>query len=206
MSEEPTASSVSANDSPTAAHTEQKYPSQWFALHVLSGQESKVKLHMEKRVITEEMGDFIHQILIPTERVSEVKRGKKVETERKLYPGYIFINMYLLDDEKKLMDRSWYFVLETPGVIGFANGEKPIPMKIAEVEAMLAQIHEGEEKVVPKVNFTIGDKVKVGDGPFQSQEGIIEEVDPDRGRVRVAVSIFGRSTPVDLEYWQVEKV
>jgi transcriptional antiterminator NusG len=204
MSEETKSTSQTEPEEKQAAP--QKYPNQWYALHVLSGQESKVKFHMEKRVITEEIGDYIHQIIIPTERVSEVKRGKKVETERKLYPGYIFINMYLLDDEKKLIDKSWYFVLETPGVIGFANGEKPLPMKESEVEAMLAQIHEGEDKVVPKVHFAIGDKVKVGDGPFQSQEGIIEEVDPERGRVRVAVSIFGRSTPVDLEYWQVEKV
>lgn len=179
---------------------------QWYALHVLSGQENNVKRNMESRIKLEEMGDYIHQLVIPTERVSEVKRGKKVETERKLYPGYVFANMYLLDEDKKIVERTWYFVRETPGVIGFANGEKPIPMPQKEVDGMLNQIHEAEDKVTPKIAFTVGDKVKVGDGPFQNQEGVIEEVDPERGRIRVSVSIFGRSTPVELEYWQVEKI
>lgn len=185
---------------------EQKYPSQWFAVHVLSGQENNVEKHMRSRIQTEELGDYIHEVLIPTERVSEIKRGKKTETDRKLYPGYVFVDMYLYDDERKLIERPWYFVRETPGVIGFADGDRPIPMKSSEVEAMLAQVREKEDKVVPKISFSVGDKVKVGDGPFQSQEGVIEEVDPERGRVRVAVSIFGRSTPVELEYWQVEKL
>jgi transcriptional antiterminator NusG len=114
--------------------------------------------------------------------------------------------MYLVDENKKLVDKTWYFIRETPGVIGFADGENPIPMRQSEVDAMLAQVREREDKVLPKVSFGLGDKVKVGDGPFQSQEGVIEEVDAERGRVRVAVSIFGRSTPVELEYWQVEKI
>ncbi|MFZ5806978.1 MAG: transcription termination/antitermination protein NusG [Verrucomicrobiota bacterium] len=185
---------------------EQKYPSQWFALHVLSGQESNVKKYMENRVKTLEMGAYVHEIVIPTERVSEVKRGKKVETERKLYPGYVFVNMYLIDEDKKMVDKTWYFIKETPGVIGFADGDYPIPMRPQEIEGMLAQLREREDKVLPKIIFSVGDKVKVGDGPFQSQEGLVEEVDPERGRVRVSVSIFGRSTPVELEYWQVEKV
>ena len=183
-----------------------KYPAQWFALHVLSGQEGNVRKNLVNRVKTEEMSDYIYEVTIPTERVSEVKRGKKVETERKLYPGYVFVCMYLVDENKKLVDKTWYFIRETPGVIGFADGENPIPMRQSEVDAMLAQVREREDKVLPKVSFGLGDKVKVGDGPFQSQEGVIEEVDAERGRVRVAVSIFGRSTPVELEYWQVEKI
>ncbi|NBT90692.1 MAG: transcription termination/antitermination factor NusG [Verrucomicrobia bacterium] len=167
----------------------------WFAVHVLSGQETNVKRHMMSRIKTEEMGDYVHEVVIPTERVSEIKRGKKVETERKLYPGYIFMKMALYDTEKKLNERPWYFVKETPGVLGFADGDRPAPMRPSEVEGMLAQIREK----------AVGDRVKVGDGPFQNQEGVIEEVDTERGRVRVAVSIFGRSTPVELEYWQVEK-
>jgi len=186
--------------------TTQKYPSQWFALHVLSGQESNVQKHMANRLRSEEMGEYIHEIIIPSERVSEVKRGKKIETDRKLYPGYVFVNMYLLDPEKKLVDRTWYFVRETPGVIGFANGENPIPMRQSEVDAMLAQVREKEDRVVPKILFTIGDRVRVGDGPFEGQEGVIEVVDEARGRVQVSVSIFGRSTPVELEYWQIEKI
>jgi transcription termination/antitermination protein NusG len=178
----------------------------WFAMHVLSGQENNVRKSMINRLKTEELGDYIFDIIIPTERVSEIKRGKKIETERKLYPGYVFVNMNLYDEEKKLVDKSWYFVRETPGVIGFADGDRPVAMKNHEVEGMLAQMREREEKITPKISFAVGDKVKVGDGPFQSQEGVIEDVDPDKGRVRVAVSIFGRSTPVELEYWQVEKI
>lgn len=189
-----------------ADRTESPFPTQWFALHVLSGQESNVERHMRSRLKTEELGDYIREIVIPTERVSEVKRGKKTETVRKLYPGYVFVNMYLLDSEKKLVDKTWYFVKETPGVIGFANGDKPIPMRPSEVESILSQMREKEEKVVPKVSYAVGDRVRVGDGPFESQEGVIEEVDEVRGRVRVAVSIFGRSTPVELEFWQVERL
>lgn len=177
----------------------------WFAVHVLSGQEINVKRYMMNRIKSEELGDVVHEVIIPTERISEIKRGKKVETERKLYPGYVFIKMALYDAEKKLHERPWYFVKETPGVLGFADGDRPTPMRPAEVEGMLSQIREKEEKITPKVIFAVGDRVKVGDGPFQNQEGVVEEVDTERGRVRVAVSIFGRSTPVELEYWQVEK-
>lgn len=189
----------------SAASTPAGPPAQWYALHVLSGQEKKVKDNIEKRIKTEEMGELIREVIIPTERVSEVKRGKKIETERKLYPGYVFVNMVLRDPEKKIVERCWYFVRETPGVIGYAAGEHPIAMRQDEVDAMLGQMREREEKVMPKIAFTLGDKVKVGDGPFQNQEGIIEEIDPERGKLRVSVSMFGRSTPVELEYWQVEK-
>jgi transcriptional antiterminator NusG len=189
-----------------AGGTESPFPTQWFALHVLSGQEGNVEKHMRYRLKAEELGDYIREIVIPTERVSEVKRGKKTETVRKLYPGYVFVNMYLLDADKQLVDKTWYFVKDTPGVIGFADGDKPIPMRAAEVEGMLSQMREKEEKVVPKVSYAVGDRVRVGDGPFESQEGVVEEVDEARGRVRVAVSIFGRSTPVELEFWQVERL
>lgn len=185
---------------PTTAHE-----TSWFAVHVFSGQEINVKRHMMARIKTEELGEFVAEVVIPTERISEIKRGKKVETERKLYPGYIFVKMALYDAEKKLHERPWYFVKETPGVLGFADGDRPSAMRPDEVEGMLAQIRDKEEKITPKITFALGDRVKVGDGPFQNQEGLIEEVDTERGRVRVAVSIFGRSTPVELEYWQVEK-
>ncbi|MDX6766073.1 MAG: transcription termination/antitermination protein NusG [Candidatus Methylacidiphilales bacterium] len=200
MTDEITQNQAPGGASPSA------YPSQWYALHVLSGQEGNVERHMLSRVKTEELGDYVHQIVIPTERIFEVKRGKKTEITRKLYPGYVFVNMYLLDEEKQLVDKTWYFVKDTPGVIGFANGDNPIPMRPAEVEGMLSQMREKEDKVAPKMLYVVGDRVRVGDGPFESQEGVIEEVDEDRGRVRVAVSIFGRSTPVELEFWQVEKI
>ena len=178
---------------------------QWYALHVLSGQEKKVKESLERRSKTEEMGDLIREVAIPTERVSEVKRGKKIESERKLHPGYVYVNMFLRDDDKKLVERTWYFVRETNGVIGFADGDNPQPIRASEVDTMLGQMREREEKVLPKVAFNLGDKVKVGDGPFQNQEGLIEGVDMERGKLRVSVNMFGRSTSLELEYWQVDK-
>lgn len=185
---------------------------QWYVVHVLSGQEQKVCNNIKKRIETEEMGDLVYEVLVPTERVSEIKRGRKTETTRKFYPGYIIANMHLLDKDNSLVDRTWYFIRETAGVINFAGSKsmgerqsKPIPMKQSEVQSMLSQIKEREEHVLPKIAFEVGETVKVADGPFESQNGVVEEIDPDRGKLRVSVSIFGRSTPVDLEYWQVER-
>jgi transcription termination/antitermination protein NusG len=180
---------------------------QWYVVHVLSGQEQKVRDNMSKRIAAEEMGDFVFEVLVPTERVAEVKQGKKTETKRKFYPGYIIVNMWLLDEYAKLVDRTWYFIKETTGVINFAGtkNSQPIPMRPKEVEQMLAQIREREDSVKPKIEFEVGDTVKVADGPFESQNGIVEEIDPERGKLLVSVSIFGRSTPVELEYWQVER-
>jgi transcription termination/antitermination protein NusG len=180
---------------------------QWYVVHVLSGQEAKVRDNLSKRIFTEEMGDYVYEVLVPTERVSEVKKGKKTESKRKFYPGYIIANMWLLDENGKLVDKTWYFVKDTPGVINFAGTKNslPIPMRPKEVEQMLAQIREREDLVKPKIEFEVGDTVKVADGPFESQTGVVEEIDPERGKLRVSVSIFGRSTPVELEYWQVER-
>jgi transcriptional antiterminator NusG len=186
--------------------TEEEKRKQWFVVHVLAGQENKVYENLTKRVKTEEMADFVYEILLPTERVSEIKRGKKTETTRKFFPGYLMVNMYLLDDNKQPVDKTWYFVRETPGVIGFAGTkDKPIPMRQSEVDGMISQLRGGEDKVKPKIEFSIGEVVKVADGPFQNQSGTVEEIDPERGKLRVSVSIFGRNTLVDLEYWQVER-
>ena len=179
---------------------------QWFVVHVLSGHEQKVKENIERRVQLEEMSDYIYEVLIPTERVQEIKRGKKMETTRKFFPGYLIVNMHLYDEQNAVIDRTWYFILQTDGVIGFAGTkDRPTPLRSKEVEALLAQVREREDSIKPKVSFEVGDKVKVSDGPFQNQSGTVEEVDPERGKLRVSVSIFGRETPVDLEYWQVEK-
>jgi transcriptional antiterminator NusG len=179
---------------------------QWFAVQVLSGQEQKVHDNMNKRIKTEEMSDLIYEVLVPTERVSEIKRGKKTETTRKLMPGYIIVNMHLLDDNNQLVSRTWYFVRETPGVLGFAGTrDRPVPMPRHEVDTLLQQVKGADEKVKPKVSFEVGEIVKVADGPFQNQSGVVEEIDPERGRLRVSVNIFGRAAPVDLEYWQVER-
>jgi len=186
--------------------TEEEKRKQWFVVHVLAGQEQKVHDNLVKRVKTEEMSDFIYDIVLPTERVSEIKRGKKTETTRKFFPGYLMVNMWLLDENKALVDQTWYFIRETPGVIGFAGTkDRPTPMRQSEIEGLLAQVRGGEDKVKPKISFSAGEMVKVADGPFQNQSGVVEEIDPERGKLRVSVSIFGRNTLVDLEYWQVER-
>lgn len=185
--------------------TESKAEFQWFVLHTLSGQEQKVKDSLEKRLKVEEMEDLIKEVLIPTEKVAEVKRGKKTTSTRKFYPGYILVHMKLLGEKNQLVERSWYFVRETPGLIGFVGGERPVPLKPDEVENILAQIQERQDKVAPKVAFETGETVKITDGPFQNFTGVIEEVDAARGKLKISVSIFGRSTPVELEYWQVER-
>lgn len=179
---------------------------QWYVVHVLSGQEKRVYNNLLRRAKSEEMGDDVYNVLMPTELVSEVKGGRKTESKRKFFPGYLILNMNLLTEDNRLVDKTWYFIQETDGVIGFAGTkDKPLPMRPREVEALLAQIQEREEGARPKVAFEVGDSVKVVDGPFESQDGIVEEVDPERGKLLVSVTIFGRSTPVELEYWQVQK-
>ncbi|RFC43514.1 MAG: transcriptional antiterminator NusG [Verrucomicrobia bacterium] len=191
--------------------TEEQKRKQWFVVHVLAGQEMKVRDNLVKRMRTEEMGDFVYEVVLPMERIAEVKRGKKTETNRKFFPGYLIVNMWLFDDPRDndrqpLVDKTWYFIKDTPGVIGFAGTkDRPIPMRESEVQALLSQVREREENVIPKISFSIGETVKVADGPFENQSGVVEEIDPERGKLRVSVSIFGRNTLVDLEYWQVER-
>ncbi len=179
--------------------------SQWFVLHTLAGQEQRVKESIEKRLKAEEMEEFIHEVLVPMERVAEVRSGKKTVTTRKLYPGYVFIDMQLLDENKRIIERPWYFIRDTPGIIGFVGGERPTPASPEEVELIKTQISESEDHEKPKVSFDIGETVKINDGPFLNFSGIIEEIEPQRGKLKVTVNIFGRNTPVELEYWQVEK-
>jgi len=178
---------------------------QWFVLHTLSGQELRVKENIERRAKLEEMGDLVGDVLVPTEKVSEVKRGKKTTTTRKIYPGYVLINIRLYDDKKQLIEKSWYFIQNTTGIIGFVGGERPAPLRREEVNSILNQIEEKQEKVAPKVAFKVGETVKINDGPFLNFNGTIDEIDPERGKLKVSVSIFGRSAPVELEYWQVER-
>ena len=180
---------------------------QWFVVHVLSGQENKVRENIERRIKSEEMGDLIYQVLVPQEIVSEVRRGKKTEAKRKFFPGYVIINMHLVDQETgRLNERTWHFIQDTTGVINFAGTrDRPMPMRPAEVESMLAQITEHEGEAKPRITFEIGETVKVADGPFESQNGVVEEIDHDRGKVMVSVDMFGRKTLVELETWQVER-
>jgi len=178
---------------------------QWFVLHTLSGQELKVKESIEKRIKTEEMGDLIREVLVPMERVAEIRNGKKSVTTRKLYPGYVFIDMVLLDDQGKIIEKPWYFIRDTQGIIGFVGGDRPSPTPGDEIESIKAQIAASEDTERPKVSFEVGETVKINDGPFLNFSGVIEEIDPEKGRLKVTVNVFGRNTPVELEYWKVEK-
>jgi transcriptional antiterminator NusG len=179
---------------------------QWFALHTLSGQENKVKVYIERFKAAEELDDQIFEVLLPTEVVSEVKAGKKSTKVRKLYPGYVFIQMRLFGEDGKLINRPWYFVKEVAGVIGFVGGERPAALRQSEIDEIRSRIEAANGKEVPKVQYTVGEEVKINDGPFANLTGRIDEIDPDRGKLSVSVSIFGRFTPVELEYWQVMRM
>jgi transcriptional antiterminator NusG len=178
--------------------------SQWFVIHTLSGQEQKVKESIEKRIKAEEMDEFIHEVLVPMEKVVEVRNQKKTVSNRKLWPGYVFVDMVLLDENKRIVEKPWYFIKDTQGVIGFV-GDPPMPTPSSEVESIKAQISDSEEREKPKVNFEVGETIKINNGPFLNFSGVIEEIEPARGKLKVTVNIFGRNTPVELEYWQVEK-
>src|SRR5215475_3869206 len=178
---------------------------QWFIIQTLSGQEHKVKDSIEKRIKTDEMQDYIKEVMVPMEKVVEVRNQKKTVSNRKLWPGYVFVDMVLLDEDKRVIERPWYFIRETQGVIGFVGCEPPTPTPADEVESIKAQISASEEHEKPKVSFDVGETVKINNGPFLNFSGVIEEVEPERGKLKVTVNIFGRNTPVALEYWQVEK-
>ena len=146
---------------------------QWFVLHTLTGQEMKVKHSIECRMQQEEMQDLIGGVTIPSEKVSEVKRGKKTTTIRKFYPGYVLIEAQIYNDQGGFNERTWYFIRETPGVIGFVGGEKPVPLKPEEVENILNQAEEKKETVRPKIAFDPGETIKINDGPFLNFNGVI---------------------------------
>jgi transcriptional antiterminator NusG len=177
---------------------------QWFAVHTLSGQEQKVKTYIEKFKKAEELDDFISEVLLPTEVVSEVKGGKKSTKTRKLYPGYVFVNMKLYE-EGKVVIKPFYFVKDAAGVIGFVGGEHPAPLRQSEIDEIKARIEAATGKEIPKVSFEVGEEVKITDGAFANLTGRVDEIDPARGKLKISVSIFGRFTPVELEYWQVQR-
>jgi transcriptional antiterminator NusG len=187
-----------------SAQTSTPTGAQWFAVHTLSGQEQKVKTYIEKFRKAEELDDFIHEVLLPTEVVSEVKGGKKSVKTRKLYPGYVFVNMKLYE-EGKVIIKPFYFVKDAAGVIGFVGGEHPAPLRQTEIDEIKARVAAATGKEIPKVSFEVGEEVKITDGAFANLTGRVDEIDPARGKLKVSVSIFGRFTPVELEYWQVQR-
>ena len=179
--------------------------SEWYTIQTLSGQEQKAEKSLHKRIAEEEMSEYINEVLVPMEKVVEVRGGKKTVTQRKLYPGYIFIDMQLYDEEQRLLAQPWDFIRNTQGIIGFLGGERPIATPAADIDDIKAQVADSEETEKPKVNFEVGEEVKINDGPFQNYNGAVEEIDAESGKLKVTIDIFGRSTPVELEYWQVEK-
>src|SRR5947209_2768130 len=165
--------------------------SQWFVIHTLSGQEQKVKESIEKRIKTEEMGDYIKEVMVPMEKVVEVRNQKKTVSTRKLWPGYVFVDMVLLDENKRIIERPWYFIKETPGVIGFVGGEPPTPTPADEVESIKNQISASEEHEKPKVSFEIGETVIINNGPLLNFSGIIEEVELELSKLKLNVNNLG---------------
>jgi len=179
---------------------------QWFVIHTLTGQEAKVQQSIEKRLEIEEMQDLLDEVIIPMEKVTEVKRGVKTTTNRKFFPGYVLAHLALYGTEREMIERTWHFIKDTPGVIGFVGGSRPMPLMPEEVDSVLHQVEEKQDKAAPKITYEPGETIKINDGPFLNFNGVVEEVDPDRGKLKVSVAIFGRSAPVELEYWQVERV
>ena len=188
---------------------------QWFVLHTLTGQENKAQRSIEARVKLERMEDYVGRCVIPTERVTEKKDGKKRTLTKKFFPGYVLCELALYDEargvdengKKAIYERTWQFLRDTPGVIGFVGGDRPQPLKRSEIDAILLdRPTSGPAAERPKVNFNVDETVKITDGAFMGLTGQISMVDSDKGKLKVDVQVFGRKVPVDVEYWQVEKV
>jgi len=172
----------------------------WYIVHAYSNFEKKVAETIREQAATQGLEDLFDEILVPTEEVVEMRRGRKVTSERKFFPGYVLVKM-------DMTDQAYHLIKNTPKVTGFLGTEsKPIPISDKEAEHILQQVQEGIERPKPSITFEVGEQVRVADGPFASFNGLVEEVDEERARLKVAVSIFGRATPVELEYGQVEKL
>jgi transcription termination/antitermination protein NusG len=172
----------------------------WYVVHTQTGLEDKVKISLENKINSQGMQESIGKVIIPTEQVSEVRSGKKRISQRKFFPGYLLVEM-------ELSEATYFLIKSTPGVTGFIGlGKKPMPLPQTEVDNILKRTQDTAAKPSPKIVFEKGEQVRVTEGPFVNFNGTIDEIHPERGKLKVSVSIFGRSTPVELEYWQVEKV
>ena len=173
---------------------------QWYIVHVYSGFEKRVAGAIQEKVVSMNMANLIAEVSVPVEEVVELRRGRKVSSERKFFPGYVLVKMEMNED-------SYHLIKNIPKVTGFlGSGGKPTPISDAEADRIMHQVKEGIERPKPSITFEVGEQVRVSDGPFTSFSGVVEDVDEERARLKVAVSIFGRAPPVELEYAQVEKV
>ena len=171
----------------------------WYIIHTLSGQEQKVLDSINKRVDVEEMGAHIEEVFVAKEKVVDVRGGEKKVSMKKLFPGYVFIHVNLRDDEHKIIPEPMNFIKDTPGAIGFVGGDQPEPTPDDEIADIKRRIADSEDLERPKVEFEVGETVKINHGAFEGNNGIVEEIDPEKGRLKVTVNIFGRNTPVDVE-------
>ncbi len=175
-------------------------PHKWYIIHTYSGFEQKVRSAILERAKAQGLEEQVAEVLVPTETVEEMVKGERKLSHRKFYPGYVLVKM-------ELTDKSWHLVKDTPKVTGFIGSkDEPVAIPEAEAEKIIAQMQEGVLRPKPKIKFEQGDKVQVTDGPFVNFTGVVDEVRPDRGRVRVMISVFGRPTPVELEFTQLEKI
>ncbi|MDR1458250.1 MAG: transcription termination/antitermination protein NusG [Puniceicoccales bacterium] len=174
----------------------------WYALQVLTNQENKVKLYIDKFMVINGLSEFIDEVLVPVENVIEIKNGKRRQRMKKFYPGYVFIRMKLLDEDGNLLQDPWQFVRNTEGVVNFVGKDKPVPLKQFEVDRILEQVKRIGNIPMQRVSFEIGDRVKITDGPFIESTGNVINIDMENGKMKVSVSLFGRDTPVELEFWQ----
>ncbi len=172
----------------------------WYVVHVYSGFETKVAQSVREQARKNGLDDIIEDIQVPSEEVVQIKRGAKVSSDRKFFPGYVLVKM-------EMVDEAWHLIKDTPKVTGFlGSGGKPSPISKSEAERIMNQVQEGIDRPKPMISFEVGEQVRVSDGPFSSFNGLVEEVDEEKSRIKVSVSIFGRATPVELEYAQVEKL
>lgn len=177
----------------------------WYVIHTYSGYENKVKKNLESRIDSMDVREQIYQVVIPTEEEIEIRDGQRRTVSRKLYPGYVMVEMMELHEGDETSNRAWYVVRNTPGVTGFVgSGNKPVPLDDAEVKSILRTMRAEEPRV--KVSFLVGQTVRIVDGPFQDFNGMVDSIDPAKGKVRVLVSMFGRETPVELDLLQVERL
>ena len=192
--------SEAASETTPAAEEDAGLPKKWFVVHTYSGHENKVRENIQKMINSSPIADHFGQIIVPTEEVAEMKKGKKTVTTKKFFPSYILVEMHMTDE-------SWHLANDMPGVTGFVGTSSgPQPLSKAEVGRILGRMDKEKETIIPEIPFSLGEHIRIKDGPFSDFTGIIDEINAERGKLKVLVSIFGRETPVELDFLQVESI